>query len=661
MDYLFILLALIGLGFLIFIHELGHYIVARRAGMKVEAFGIGFGKPIYSWEHDGVQWNICWLPFGGYVKIAGVEPAADGTSPYDIKDGFFGRGPWAMVKVAFAGPFVNIAFAFLLFTCLWMFGGREKNTADFTPTIGWIDEQSELYQKGIRPGDIITTYDGHPYEGLQDHTFAAMLTDGLVRVQGFKVDQISGSRIPFDYQVNAYNHPYAINQDIKTLGVMEPANYFVYNRRSNGNENPILHGSPMESSGIQYGDRILWVDGEKIYSSSHLTYVLNDERALLTVQRGKDVFLARVPRNEIREIKFDSLHYEELSDWQYEASLKEGKLNNLYFIPYDLDSNCVVESAVGLVDSQLDGEAFPKIPLSSQYASLQKGDKIIAVDGNPVKRSFDLLNRIQSRQVHVVVDRSADALKSLDWMEDDLSMNDQDLYADLTAMTKTIGTNKPLRSLGDLVMLNPVAPKPVFEAGLSVEQEKVIKKRMERQLVQIDKITDPEQLAMAMEIYVKNEKRQILNINLEDRSLNYNPTPNIMFVDVVQQVWRTLTSLLSGNLSPKFLAGPIGIVNILKADMEYGIDWVDSLKSAVYKLGMISLNLGMLNLLPVPILDGGYIVLGSFEMLTKRRFAFKVMETLAVPFAIAFIGLFLFISFYDFIRFLLPSITQMLS
>jgi regulator of sigma E protease len=70
---LYLALAILGLGFLIFIHELGHYIVARREGMRVEVFAIGFGKPIYSWMFQGVKWQICMLPFGGYVKIAGMQ------------------------------------------------------------------------------------------------------------------------------------------------------------------------------------------------------------------------------------------------------------------------------------------------------------------------------------------------------------------------------------------------------------------------------------------------------------------------------------------------------------------------------------------------------------------------------------------------------------
>jgi regulator of sigma E protease len=138
---LYIILAILGLSFLIFIHELGHYYVARRLGMRVETFSIGFGKPIYSWYKDGVRWQIGWLLFGGYVKIAGME-TQDARDIYDVQDGFFGKKPLDRIKVALAGPLVNIAFALVAFTLLWSIGGREKNFSDFTHKLGSIRNQS---------------------------------------------------------------------------------------------------------------------------------------------------------------------------------------------------------------------------------------------------------------------------------------------------------------------------------------------------------------------------------------------------------------------------------------------------------------------------------------------------------------------------------------
>ena len=73
MPAFYLLLSIVGLGFLVFIHELGHLIVARRNKMVVEVFSIGFGKPFKTWTIKGVKWQLCYLPFGGYVRIAGME------------------------------------------------------------------------------------------------------------------------------------------------------------------------------------------------------------------------------------------------------------------------------------------------------------------------------------------------------------------------------------------------------------------------------------------------------------------------------------------------------------------------------------------------------------------------------------------------------------
>src|ERR1700733_2510626 len=98
-NLIYIILAILTLSFLIFIHELGHYFMARRVGMRVETFAIGFGRPIYTWERNGVKWQIGWLLFGGYVKIAGMDTENE-PDPYRVPDGFFGKRPIDRIKVA---------------------------------------------------------------------------------------------------------------------------------------------------------------------------------------------------------------------------------------------------------------------------------------------------------------------------------------------------------------------------------------------------------------------------------------------------------------------------------------------------------------------------------------------------------------------------------
>lgn len=188
---LYIILAILALSFLIFIHELGHYFMARRVGMKVETFAIGFGKPIFSWVRDGVKWQIGWILFGGYVKIAGQELDKE-ADPYSVPDSFFSKRPIDRIKVAVMGPLVNLVFALLVFSLLWVDGGRQKNFSEYTSKIGWVDPKSELYAHGIRPGDEITSYDHQAFQSSKDHLYAAMMSSGTLDVKGEK--SITASR-----------------------------------------------------------------------------------------------------------------------------------------------------------------------------------------------------------------------------------------------------------------------------------------------------------------------------------------------------------------------------------------------------------------------------------------------------------------------------------
>ncbi len=105
----YVILAALGLSVLVFIHEWGHYIVAKKVGMRVEVFSIGFGRPLFSWMRGNVKWQIGILPFGGYVKIAGMD-IEKGKDPHEIPDGFYGKKPIHRLLVAFAGPFVMVSF-----------------------------------------------------------------------------------------------------------------------------------------------------------------------------------------------------------------------------------------------------------------------------------------------------------------------------------------------------------------------------------------------------------------------------------------------------------------------------------------------------------------------------------------------------------------------
>lgn len=644
-----VFLAILALSFLIFIHELGHYFMARRVGMKVETFSIGFGKPILSWEFQGVKWQIGWLLFGGFVKIAGTDSEKD-PDPYLVKDGFFGKSPWDRIKVAFMGPFVNIVFALLAFSLLWVSGGREKPFSEFTTRLGSIDASSDLYKNGIRPGDEIFAYNGKRYKGIQDLMYVALTSSGPILVEGEKINYETLEKTPFSLSVNPYPRPGSIDKSIMTTGVLSPANYLIYDRLPGGGENPLPENSPMQKSGLQYGDRIVWMDGHRVFSLLELSNLLNDGRVLLTVERNGEKKFFRVPRIFVEELKLDAPFKDEVSDWQYEAGLKDVKFSKLYMIPYNLTNDAVVENKMDFIDKESEKGAFPDLPFSSLEEPLLPGDKIVAIEGEPVTKSQDLLKDLQEKNVFIIVQRGLALPKGqrskISWRDADLAFDKSLDEKELHKLEQALMAGEKESSAGDLVLLPRVTPQTheMIYSGTSSDSFALVAKEIEAQRRQIELIEDGEKKEEILKAFDQRLKRLELGVPVTDLKVEYNPVPTDQFANVFSEIARTLKALVTGSLNPKWMSGPVGIVHMFNEQTK------TSVGETLFWLGTISLNLGMLNLLPIPMLDGGTIVLSFFEMVTGRKIKPKTLEKVILPFALILIGFFVFLTFNDIFR-----------
>ncbi len=633
------ILKIFALGFLIFIHELGHYFAARWVGMRVETFSIGILKPIYSWERNGTKWQICWLLFGGYVKIAGTE-SSDTTDPYTIKDGFFGKKPLERIFVAIAGPAANLIFALAAFTALWAMGGLNKNFSEHTHIIGWVDPQSELYQKGIRPGDEITAYNDADYNSIKDHIQMPMISGDTIAINGNKMDYATKERSPFSYRVDVYPHPILGVKGLKSAGISAPANYIIYDKLD-GEKNEINEQSPLAQSGLEYGDRIVWVDGNLIFSNVQLNKQLNDGRVLLTVMRNDKMLLRRVPRLEVQDLKLDQAYKDELTDWQYEAQLKNARLQQLYMIPYNLTNDGVVEGPFKLIDSELESRAFPSIPFSQTEEPLQEGDRIIAVEGEPVKQSYQILSLLQQLRVHVIVEKAPDASEKTAWDTADSEFDSGIDTESLGKIAASIGTGHTVKEAGNYRLLNPIVPISKADYLKSDKESARYLEAVKQREEEIANLADPQERAAQLKNLENEQNELILGIpNVQDRKVLYNPGPLQMFQEVVEEIWHFIKALFSMTLSVKWVAGPIGILQT-STSSSWGIG------NALNWLAFISINLGILNLLPIPVLDGGTIVLSTYEMITGHQMKPKTMERLILPFAIVLIGFFIFVTLND--------------
>ncbi len=637
-SFFYILLAIIGLGILVFIHELGHYLMAIRVGMKVEVFSIGFGKPMRSWMRNGVKWQICYVPFGGFVKIAGMAMEG-GKEPSEIPDGFFGKKPWDRIKVALAGPIVNIVFALLIFSIIFFSGGRKKSFYEYTNLIGWVDPKSELYHNGVASGDEITFYNGEKFKGIRDLAYASLLSNQDVQIKGYKINYLDREKTPYDYSLVPYENPRMKNTGFTTIGVLIPAAYLIYD-----NSAPLRTGSPMESSGIQFNDRIVWADGELIFSKHQLNHIVNQKTALLTIKRGDKTFLGKVPRLPIRDLRLHRQTQAELDDWLYEVGLS-GRVGDYMYLPYNLTKQLIVQNP----ETYINQDAKEYFPSQKDYLDhsmhlvLQKGDQILAIDGVSVSSAFELIKEIQTPRTQMIVQRN-NFQKALSWKEENSHFINDPHWENLRPIIDSMGSKTPITTSGEYVKLDPVTPIPLKDFPFTPEENAFLTSEFTQQLKQIKQINDPEKKAMALEVFNQYRNRLLLGIDVQDRLVIYNPSPWTLFTDVIEEIWKTLKGLFVGHLSPKYMSGPVGIMQVMKTS--WSIGW----QEALFWLGAISLNLGILNLLPIPVLDGGHICFSLVEIVRKKPMKSKTMEKFILPFLILIVFFFLYVTFNDLSR-----------
>ncbi|KPK33250.1 MAG: hypothetical protein AMS24_01685 [Chlamydiae bacterium SM23_39] len=620
-NIVYIILAIIGLGFLVFIHELGHFFVARRLKMKVEVFSIGFGKAIFSWQKKGVRWQIGIFPFGGFVKIAGMEKKGK-KEPYQIKDGFFAKKPIDRIKVAFAGPCSNFLFAFLAFFIIWSVGGRKKPFSEHTKKIGWIDQSSDLYEKEIRAGDEIIKYNNKRYQGFKDILYASVLKKNKISIEGNKINYYKNLKKPFNYEIPTY-----LDKSFKgfsTIGIKAPASFLIYEKPP---EN-ILKISPMRDSNIKNGDRIMWINGDLVFSLKHLSHLVNEKNVFLTIKRDNKIFYSKIPLLKLSDLKLSSDEIDEIEDWKYELDM-EGELKDFYFIPYFFNEDKIIVRKLNFFDE----EDKPKIDKRNPYCiDLEKGDEILKINGIDVASSHSVLKIFQKRAVLIIVARQNN--KDIFWKEGDKYFDKA--FKNKEIFDLVLSKNR----VEDLYLLNPVFPIKMEKFLSRIENKEFLS--FQKKIKEIKNSKERKQL---LELFEKEKKKLILGIpNIKDKMVKYNINPFSLFYKSFLDTWHTLFSLISGKLSPKWLVGPLGIVQVVKTSWSLGV------LEAIFWLGVISLNLGFINLLPLPVLDGGYIIFSIVEMITKKPIKSKTMEKLIIPFIILLILLFIFITYNDFIR-----------
>jgi regulator of sigma E protease len=235
-------------GAAIFIHEFGHFWVARRLGMKVEEFAVGFGPKIHSRKRDGIEYSVRWIPAGGFVKLPQMitAEALEGESKEDVPP----APPLHKILVAFAGPFMNVVFAFALATVIYFVGlPIPVNPA----IIGYVEPGSAEAKLGIQEGDRIVSVNGKMVKSWQD----VMQNTAFARTNLLPVViEHDGREITYQLQATTDN---AIGLKLLNL---DP--------RDHPEVMDVISGGAGEKAGLQRGDRIISFAGVPIASREQL-------------------------------------------------------------------------------------------------------------------------------------------------------------------------------------------------------------------------------------------------------------------------------------------------------------------------------------------------------------------------------------------------------
>ena len=244
------------LGFMILIHEFGHYAAAKYFGVRVEVFSIGFGKRLLGFTRGETDYRISAIPLGGYVKMSGENPMDDRTGD---PGEFLSHPRWQRFIVALAGPAMNIMLAVALLTGVYMVHYEYPAVLDEPAKVGWVNPNTPAEKAGIQKGDRIVQVEDIQNPNWEQVDVKAALSPNQPLKFSIEHDgKISEKTlVPEPFGPNQYGSIGWVPQEASvTLTTVE-------------------RGMPAEKAGLKVGDRILTANGQDIPALEALVQLLN--------------------------------------------------------------------------------------------------------------------------------------------------------------------------------------------------------------------------------------------------------------------------------------------------------------------------------------------------------------------------------------------------
>lgn len=535
------------LGILIFVHEFGHFIVARWCGVRVEVFSLGFGKKLLKFKRGDTTYAISLIPLGGYVKMFGEQPGTE-ISEEDKKVSFLHKNVWQRIAIVLAGPLMNFFFAILVFFAVALMGEDLR-----APVVGDISASSPAYAAGLRSGDTVLSINNNPIQSWEDISKALSLKEEKETQVSFKVRR-EGSDELESFTVNAPAKPnpniLSRSEFIANIEGMTPL--------SSGTTIGLEPHSPLLEAGMKTGDTITAINGQSVKHWRDLQTTLMQIPTSETLKFEVTKLDENMKPTESRTIDFSG----------------DSKIRN-----YSLASLGIISSELFLQTVMKDSPA--------QEAGLKPYDRLISINNVTLTKWEDVINNIKDfsgdKPVDVIVERGAENLS---------------------------------------LKITPKMSKQMTSAG--VEEN--------RYVIGISPVINT---SFPETIHIKSEGVGSSVVRGVEKTWDVTVMTVMSFVKIFQ-----------AKISPKNIGGVISIGQAASETFKIGIS------QFLQMMAIISVNLFVLNLLPVPVLDGGHLVFYIIEVFKGAPLSMRKMEVAQQVGLAILMSLMIFALFNDFTRIL---------
>lgn len=526
------------LGILVFVHELGHFMVARWCGVRVEVFSLGFGKKIWTTVRGDTTYAVSVVPLGGYVKMYGDQPGQE-VPEEDKKVSFTHKNVWQRIAIVLAGPLMNFFFAILVFGIVAMAGIDYRG-----PVVGDIEPGTQAFESGFRSGDRIVSVGGEAVTTFDQ--IAKKMNKAIGSELTFTVQREGGSPIEISAAIRGIENPNPLSLDevigdVDGLSTMARASVV-----------GVPENSTVWALGLRTGDRITKINDQQISRWTELEHSLAianpNAPVQITLERGEG------PQKQNMDLTLAGTGH------PVSAAFLRIEKTDLY-----LD------------------KVVPDSPAAK--AGLKDGDRLVSINGYALTKWEEVLERIKGYDGEngVAIEFAREG-----------ELQTTKVVPLVTSQVNAFGAEDKRYTIGIIPLIRIAMPdivsvqtmNPIAAIGTGIQQ-----------------------------------------------TWDFSVITVLSFVRLFQS-----------KISPKTLGGVLSIGQAAGETMKMGFT------KFLTMMAIISVNLFVLNLLPIPVLDGGHLVFYTIEAVKGSPLSLRKMEMAQQVGMFLLMGLMVFALFNDVTR-----------